>query len=132
MSLAARRISPMARVLVAAGALACGARPLSAKSPRMEDQPTLAAETFVVAPAVIERIVTAARTDVSFNLPSPDRRWFVRTTGRERWDIAQYGRVAYLAVPSALLDAPTADVFEVTLDGSTWSPRPDPCHPDQG
>ena len=47
-------------------------------------------------------------------------------------DLAQYGTVAYLVVPSALLDAPTADVLEVTLDGVSWSSRPDPCHPDQG
>ncbi len=47
-------------------------------------------------------------------------------------DLAQYGTVAYLVVPSALLDAPTADVLEVTLDGVSWSSRPDPCHPDEG
>ncbi len=49
--------------------------------------------------------------------------------------LAVHGTVAYLAVPAALLDggAPAApDVFDVTVDGETWSARPDPCDPGSG
>jgi hypothetical protein len=50
--------------------------------------------------------------------------------------LAVHGLAAYVAVPAALLDedrtgAPM-DGFAVTLDGQTWSSRPDPCDPTQG
>jgi len=49
--------------------------------------------------------------------------------------LAVHGVVAYLAVPAALIDlgAPAAaDVLDVTVDGQTWSSRPDPCDPANG
>jgi hypothetical protein len=49
--------------------------------------------------------------------------------------LALHGVVAYVVVPAPLLgDRPdvAADALDVTLDGSTWSPRPDPCIPAQG
>ena len=49
-------------------------------------------EGYVRPPAVVERIITAARTDISFSLPSPDRKWFVRTAMPDRGDIRDYGK----------------------------------------
>ncbi len=55
-------------------------------------QQILREESYVKPPAVVERIIMAPRTDISFSMPSPDRKWFVRTTGPERGDIADYGK----------------------------------------
>src|SRR5688572_23202516 len=49
-------------------------------------------EGWVKPPAVVERIITAPRTDISFSLPSPDRKWFVRTAMPDRGDIRDYGK----------------------------------------
>jgi dipeptidyl aminopeptidase/acylaminoacyl peptidase len=55
-------------------------------------QQVLHTETYVHPPAVIERIVMAPRTDISFTTPSPDRKWFVRMAGPDRGDVAQFGK----------------------------------------
>ncbi len=52
----------------------------------------LRAESFVRPPADVERIILAPRVDISFTNASPDRQWFLRTTGPERGDIADYGK----------------------------------------
>jgi len=57
-----------------------------------DPQQALRAETYIKPPAVIERIVTTPRTDISFTNPSPDRKWFVRTPGIDRGDIDEYGK----------------------------------------
>ena len=49
-------------------------------------------EGWVKPPAVVERIITTPRTDISFSLPSPDRKWFVRTAMPDRGDIRDYGK----------------------------------------
>jgi len=49
-------------------------------------------EGWVKPPAVVERIITAPRPDISFSLQSPDRRWFVRTGMPDRGDIRDYGK----------------------------------------
>ena len=49
-------------------------------------------EGWVKPPAVVERIITAPRTDISFSLQSPDRKWFVRTAMPDRGDIRDYGK----------------------------------------
>lgn len=49
-------------------------------------------ETFVRPPSTVERIIMAPRVDISFDNPSPDQRWFLRTTGPERGDINDYGK----------------------------------------
>ena len=49
-------------------------------------------EGYVKPPAVVERIITAPRTDISYTLPSPDRKWFVRTAMADRGDIRDYGK----------------------------------------
>ncbi len=52
----------------------------------------LRTETFVRPPADVERIILAPRVDISFSNASPDRQWFLRTTGPDRGDIADYGK----------------------------------------
>lgn len=49
-------------------------------------------EGWVRPPAVVERIITAPRTDISFSLQSPDQKWFVRTGMPDRGDIRDYGK----------------------------------------
>ena len=64
-------------------------------------------------PAVVERIITAPRTDISFSTASPDRKWFVRTAMTDRGDIRDYGKphiyLGGVAVDTSIL----ADGFEV-------------------
>jgi dipeptidyl aminopeptidase/acylaminoacyl peptidase len=49
-------------------------------------------EGWVKPPAVVERIITTTRPDISFTTPSPDRKWFVRTAMPDRGDIKDYGK----------------------------------------
>ncbi len=56
-----------------------------------DPQQALRTETYIKPPAVIERIIMAPRTDISFTTPSPDRHWFLRTPGADRGDIDRYG-----------------------------------------
>jgi hypothetical protein len=49
-------------------------------------------EGYVKPPAVVERIITTPRTDISYSLQSPDRKWFVRTAMPDRGDIRDYGK----------------------------------------
>lgn len=56
-----------------------------------DPQAILKAETYVRPPAVIERIVLAPRTDISFETANADRSWFLRTTGQERATVATFG-----------------------------------------
>lgn len=52
----------------------------------------LKTEGWVRPPANVERIILAPRTDISFNTPSPDRKWFVRLVGLDRGRVADYGK----------------------------------------
>ncbi len=72
---------------------------VSAQSPAVQQQgrtwdpqAILRTEAYVKPPAVVERIIMTPRTDISFSNPSPDRKWFVRTSGPDRGDIDQYGK----------------------------------------
>ncbi|MCC7004247.1 MAG: prolyl oligopeptidase family serine peptidase [Gemmatimonadaceae bacterium] len=56
-----------------------------------DPQAVIKAESYVKPPAVLERIVMAPRTDISFTEPNADRSWFLRTTGKERGTVAAYG-----------------------------------------
>lgn len=56
-----------------------------------DPQQILRTESFVKPPANIERMIMAPRVDISFTTPSPDARWFLRTTGADRGDIKAYG-----------------------------------------
>src|SRR5690242_4173714 len=60
--------------------------------PSWDPQQILRTEKYVHPPALIERIITAPRVDISFTSPSPDRKWFLRTVGPERGDLKYYGK----------------------------------------
>ncbi|MEP6621771.1 MAG: DPP IV N-terminal domain-containing protein [bacterium] len=88
--------TPLASVL-RVGSLAALALPLAAQTaPTAQQgwsaQQVLHTETYVKPPDVIERIIMAPRTDISFTAPSPDRKWFVRTIGADRGDVAEFGK----------------------------------------
>lgn len=52
----------------------------------------LRTERFVRPPADIERMIMTPRVDISYSNPSPDRTWFLRTTGADRGDWDAYGK----------------------------------------
>ena len=73
----------------------CIAFPLRAQNnaqPAWDPHQILRAESFVKPPADVERIIRAARTDITFSAPSPDRKWFLRTPASDRGTIADYGK----------------------------------------
>src|SRR5689334_3508627 len=53
-----------------------------------DPQKVLSTETYLRPPADFEKMLLAPRMDISFNTPSPDRAWYIRTTGPARGDIA--------------------------------------------
>ncbi len=57
-----------------------------------DPQAVLRAELFVKPPADVERIIMTPRVDISFEHPSPDRSWFLRSTGPDRGDIKDFGK----------------------------------------
>ncbi len=57
-----------------------------------DPQAVLRTETFTRPPADVERIIMAPRVDISFTNASPDRSWFLRTSGPDRGDIADFGK----------------------------------------
>jgi dipeptidyl aminopeptidase/acylaminoacyl peptidase len=64
----------------------------SPNSAAWDPQQVLRTEKYVHPPALIERIITAPRVDISFTNASPDRKWFLRTVGPERGDVKFYGK----------------------------------------
>ena len=82
--------------LVAIGAAALLAAPLGAQNAAIQQgssaQEILHTEKFVKPPADVEKMIMTPRTDISFTNPSPDRKWFVRTPGKDRGDIDAYGK----------------------------------------
>jgi dipeptidyl aminopeptidase/acylaminoacyl peptidase len=56
------------------------------------DHELLSTETYVRPPAVVDRIIMAPRTDITFTQPSPDRKWFLKSPGLDRGDVAQFGK----------------------------------------
>jgi len=78
--------------LLAAALLTEGAAAQAPAAGRSWDpQAIIKAESFVKPPALLERIIMAPRTDISFTAPSPDRTWFLRTTGQDRGSVLAYG-----------------------------------------
>ncbi len=84
------------RILAAAGLLLAVVLPLGAQAAAAPQgwnpDEILKAETYVRPPAVVERIITSPRTDISFTNPSPDRKWFLRSVGPDRGDVKYYGK----------------------------------------
>ncbi|MEO7457529.1 MAG: hypothetical protein ABIY52_14800, partial [Gemmatimonadaceae bacterium] len=81
----------LAAIFLAAPFVA-GAQSTAQQGDAWNPQQILRTESYVKPPAVIERIIMTPRTDISFSLPSPDRKWFVRTVGADRGDINEYGK----------------------------------------
>ena len=85
-------VRPTASVLVfALSLLVPKARAQSPSVTAWDPQAILKTEHYVRPPAVIERIVLAPRTDISFDAPNADRSWFLRTTGKDRATVATFG-----------------------------------------
>lgn len=92
MSIRLRTAAPLL-ALALAGRLAAQEDFASAPDNRGWDpQEILRAERYVRPPANLERIILAPRVDISFTTPSPDRAWFLKTTGPTRGDILARGR----------------------------------------
>lgn len=101
-------------------ALPIGA-PLSAQgnaSAGWDPQAILREESFVMPPATLERIIKAPRVDISFNNPSSDRSWFLRTTGPERGDIADYGK-PHLWIGGVQVDSQANRARSLTISNTT-------------
>jgi dipeptidyl aminopeptidase/acylaminoacyl peptidase len=82
------------RTVVALTAASLASTPGAAQGNEQAWNPdeVLKKEGWVKPPTVVERIITATRTDISYSLQSPDRRWFVRTAMPDRGDIRDYGK----------------------------------------
>ncbi len=71
----------------------CFALPAAAQSNNVQsDHDLLATEVYVRPPSVVDRIIMAPRTDITFTQPSPDRKWFLKSPGLDRGDVAQFGK----------------------------------------
>ncbi len=90
-----------------------------------DPQRALRTETFVKPPANIERMVMTPRVDISFTNQSPDRRWFLRTTGADRGDIKAYG-AAHLWLGGLQVDTRANRVRSVTTSTRTGIDLVDP------
>ena len=88
-------------------------------------QQILRTEAFVKPPADVERIITAPRVDISFTSPSPDRRWFLRATGPDRGDIAQYGK-PHIILGGLQIDTRAARARSMTTSTRTGLALVDP------
>src|ERR1035437_9460513 len=81
------------RVFVAVAGATFFASPAVAQTlAGQSDHDLLTTETYVRPPAVVDRIIMAQRTDITFAQPSPDRKWFLKSPGRDRGDVAQFGK----------------------------------------
>jgi dipeptidyl aminopeptidase/acylaminoacyl peptidase len=83
---------PVRRVFAAVAAAALFAAPAAAQNNAQSDHDLLSTETYVRPPAVVDRIIMAPRTDITFSMPSPDRKWFLKSPGLDRGDVAQFGK----------------------------------------
>ena len=83
------------RLLLGALALAALSTASAAQTPAASNgwdpQQILREERFVKPPALVERIIMAPRTDISFESPNADRTWFIRTTGLDRGTVQSWG-----------------------------------------
>lgn len=78
--------------------------------------------------------ISACKHDTSLWRTTPsDGTWTrvpMRLPKQNQAFLSVFGRAAYLLVPAVEPTAP--DALDVTVDGRTWSPRPDPCDKSQG
>lgn len=85
----------------------------------------LKTETYVKPPAVIERIITTPRVDISFTNPSPDRKWFVRVAMPDRGDIRDYGK-AHIYLGGLAVDVKANRARQLTMRAGTALTLVDP------
>ena len=78
--------------VVAAGATFFASPAVAQTLAGQSDHDLLTTETYVRPPAVVDRIIMAQRTDITFAQPSPDRKWFLKSPGLDRGDVAQFGK----------------------------------------
>jgi hypothetical protein len=87
------RMRWLRRVFVAvAGATFLASHAVAQSPTGQSDHDLLTTETYVRPPAVVDRIIMAQRTDITFVQPSPDRKWFLKSPGLDRGDVAQFGK----------------------------------------
>ncbi|HEX6314533.1 MAG TPA: hypothetical protein VFZ73_06715, partial [Gemmatimonadaceae bacterium] len=82
-------------------------------------------ENWVRPPAVVERIITTPRPDISFDLQSPDRKWFVRTAMPDRGDIRDYGK-PHLYLGGLAIDVKANRARSMTMRAGTALTLVDP------
>ena len=82
-------------------------------------------EGWVKPPAVVERIITAPRPDISFSTPSPDRKWFVRTAMADRGDIKDYGK-PHIYLAGLAVDVKANRARQMTMRAGTALTLVDP------
>lgn len=82
-------------------------------------------EGWVKPPAVVERIITANRTDISYSMPSPDRKWFVRTAMPDRGDIRDYGK-PHIYLAGLAVDVKANRARQMTMRAGTALTLVDP------
>ena len=108
----------------------------------------LAKETYVKPPVIVDKIVTAARNNVTFTNPSPDRRYFLKLESEGLPSIDVFGKPHYRlggveidfkanraralttrgSVGLTLIDPSTGAMRTIetpkgaTVNGATWSP----------
>lgn len=83
-----RHLSRFRSIVLALAWLPAGAFAQGAWNP----EEVLRKEGWARPPAVVERIITTPRVDISFTMPSPDRKWFLRTAVPDRGDIRDFGK----------------------------------------
>ena len=87
------RTRSLRRVLAAlAGAMLVTLPAVAQNGTAKSDHDLLTTETYIRPPAVVNRIIMAPRTDITFTMPSPDRKWFLKSPGLDRGDVAQFGK----------------------------------------
>ncbi|MFI5233915.1 MAG: DPP IV N-terminal domain-containing protein, partial [Gemmatimonadales bacterium] len=88
-----RSLQRVAAALAVVAGAALFALPAAAQAVvGQSDHDLLTTETYVRPPAVVDRIIMSPRTDISFAMPSPDRKWFLKSPGLDRGDVAQFGK----------------------------------------
>ncbi len=87
------RMRALSRIVAVAVGATLFALPVGAQTAvGQTDHNLLTTETYVRPPAVVDRIIMAPRTDITFAQPSPDRKWFLKSPGLDRGDVAQFGK----------------------------------------
>ena len=107
-----------------APAVPIGAQAVGAQGTRNPEE-ILKTETYVRPPAVVERIITAPRADISFTNPSPDRRWFLRAAVPDRGDIDDYGK-PHVYLGGVAIDHRANRARLLTMRGATGLTLVDP------